>query len=210
MKYKLVKHNNSSVPRHLYQIKALIDIPMHNVRKGALGGYVEIESNLSQQGNAWVSGNAWVCGNARVSGNALVSGNAQIYGNAQVFNDAQVFGDAQVFDRAKIYDNALVCDNAWVYEHAQIYSNAEVSANARIRNYDEIDHIDQYVCIQGFKYPITVTCTSIHVGCVTSTPDELDNDYTELSLKGGINEETRDRMKLIIETALEQVLSTLD
>ena len=58
----------------LYRIQALRDFS--NVKKGDLGGWVETEDNLSQDGDAWVSGNARVYENACVSGNARVSGNA--------------------------------------------------------------------------------------------------------------------------------------
>lgn len=48
------------------------------IKEGELGGFIEKEANLSQDGNAWVSGNA------RVSGDAWVSGNAQVYGDADI------------------------------------------------------------------------------------------------------------------------------
>ena len=60
--------------RTLCHIRALRDFG--NVRAGDVGGYIECERNLSQDGNAWVYGNALVSGNAQVYGNALVSGNA--------------------------------------------------------------------------------------------------------------------------------------
>ena len=40
--------------RKLYRIKALKDF--NNVKEGELGGYIESEQNLSQEGNAWVYG----------------------------------------------------------------------------------------------------------------------------------------------------------
>ncbi|MFL1886315.1 Uncharacterised protein [Klebsiella pneumoniae] len=46
----------------LFRIRALISFGV--VDKGDLGGWVEKEDNLSQEGNAWVSGDAWVSGNA--------------------------------------------------------------------------------------------------------------------------------------------------
>ena len=82
----------------LFRIKALISFG--NVEKGALGGYVEKEDNLSHYGNAWVYGDAWVYGNAEVYGDAMVygdawvSGNAEVYGNAEVSGNAEVYGDA--------------------------------------------------------------------------------------------------------------------
>ena len=53
-----------------------------SIIKGELGGYIEKEENLNQDGDAWVSGDAWVYGNARVSGDARVYGNAQVSGKA--------------------------------------------------------------------------------------------------------------------------------
>lgn len=46
----------------LFRIRALIEFG--NVKAGELGGYVEKESNLDHDGNAWVFGNAEVYGNA--------------------------------------------------------------------------------------------------------------------------------------------------
>ena len=57
------------------------------IKTKELGGYIEKESNLSQEGNAKVSGNAEVWGNAEVSGNAEVWGDAKVSGNAEVWGD---------------------------------------------------------------------------------------------------------------------------
>ena len=54
----------------LHRIRALRDIPMFGVEAGELGGFVEGENNLSQDGDAWVYGNAKISGNACVSGYA--------------------------------------------------------------------------------------------------------------------------------------------
>ena len=52
--------------------------------EGDIGGWIEKESNLSQEGDAWVYGDAQVSGNARVFRYAQVYGNAQVYGDARV------------------------------------------------------------------------------------------------------------------------------
>ena len=71
MKYEILKDEFIELDgRKLYRIKALKDFL--NVKKGDVGGYIESEQNLSQEGNARVSGDAWVSGNARVSGDAWV------------------------------------------------------------------------------------------------------------------------------------------
>ncbi|MEM4270908.1 MAG: polymer-forming cytoskeletal protein, partial [Candidatus Pacearchaeota archaeon] len=75
-KYKLTKTKKEWFGITFYQIEALKDF--NDVKKGERGGWIEKESNLSQEGNAWVYGNA------RVSGDAFVYGNAQVSGNARV------------------------------------------------------------------------------------------------------------------------------
>lgn len=63
----------------LRRIRALRDFA--DVKAGDLGGFVEHEDNLSQEGDAWVYGNA------RVWGNAQVYGDAEVYGNAMIDSD---------------------------------------------------------------------------------------------------------------------------
>ena len=58
-KYTLTKTTKEWCGQTLFQIKAEMDFG--NVSKGELGGYIEKEDNLSQDGNAWVSGNADWC-----------------------------------------------------------------------------------------------------------------------------------------------------
>ena len=86
-KFELISEFVTNVfGKKLFRIKALVSFG--DVSAGELGGFVEKEENLSNNGNAWVSGNARVSGNAWVSGDALVSGNARVSGNAQVSGDA--------------------------------------------------------------------------------------------------------------------------
>lgn len=57
----------------LFRIKALRDIPSHGIKTGDLGGLIQEEHNLSQDGDCWVWRNARVYENARVSGDAKVT-----------------------------------------------------------------------------------------------------------------------------------------
>ena len=102
----------------LFRIRALVEFG--DVEAGELGGYVEKESNLGHDDNAWVYGDA------QVSGDALVYGNAWVYGDAQVYGNARVYGNAQVSGNARVYGNA------WVYGDAQVYGNARVCGDARV------------------------------------------------------------------------------
>ena len=74
----------------LHRIKALIDFDRFGVKAGDLGGFIEVEANLSHDGDAWVYENALVYGNAWVSENAKVSGDAWVYGNAKVSGNAKI------------------------------------------------------------------------------------------------------------------------
>ncbi|MEM5829666.1 MAG: hypothetical protein QW040_03125 [Candidatus Aenigmatarchaeota archaeon] len=76
----------------LKRIRALRDIPSYSIREGELGGLIESEDNLSQDGNAWVCGDACVYGRARVSEDARVLENARVSGDASVFENAEVSG----------------------------------------------------------------------------------------------------------------------
>lgn len=64
-KYELTSETKIVFGHILYRIKALSSFGY--VSAGDLGGFLESEKNLSQNGNAWVSGNARVYGNAEVS-----------------------------------------------------------------------------------------------------------------------------------------------
>lgn len=64
----------------LHQIHALRDIPRHGVRAGDLGGWIESEDNLSQDGGAWIDRRVKVWGEARVTGDAALSGYIELSG----------------------------------------------------------------------------------------------------------------------------------
>jgi carbonic anhydrase/acetyltransferase-like protein (isoleucine patch superfamily) len=136
MKFKLTSETKTINNIILFRIEALKDFS--NVKTGDKGGWVEKESNLSQEGNCWVYEDAWVYGNARVSGDASVfgdawvSGNAKVYGDARVSENAWVSGDAQVFGNAQVCGNAKVSGSAWVSGDASVSGDAQVFGDARV------------------------------------------------------------------------------
>ena len=151
----------------LHRIRALKDFS--EICKGDLGGWIESEKNLSQNGNAWVydnarvygnaevSGNAWVSGDAGVYGNAKVYDNARVYGNAEVYGNAWVSGDAGVYGNAKVYNNAEVSGNAEVYDNAEVSDNAEIYGDAEVSGNAEIKKITDVLTISpiGSRNDIT-------------------------------------------------------
>ena len=130
---------------NLYRIRALKDFG--DVKAGDLGGYIESERNLSQEGDCWVSDKAKVYHNAKVYDNAKVYGEAKVYGNSEVYDNAKVYGEAKVFNyaeiseysdiygQAQVYGQAKVYDNTKVFKKAQVYGEAKVYGSAEV--YDE-------------------------------------------------------------------------
>jgi len=68
-KYELLKNDTVTTAdgKTLYRIRALRAIT-NVVKPGDLGGYVETDTNLAHDGNAWVFGDARVYENAWVRG----------------------------------------------------------------------------------------------------------------------------------------------
>ena len=147
-KYKLTNNVKELYGKKLYQIQALKSFG--DVLEGDLGGYIEDETNLSQECNAWVYDNACVADNARIAGNAIIRddavirdnvmvydaakifNNAVVYGNAKVYNNARVYGYAHVYGNAKIFDVAKVYDNAKIHDNANVFSNSHVHGNSNV------------------------------------------------------------------------------
>ena len=96
----------------LYRIRALKDFA--DVKAGDLGGFVQSEFNLSQEGNAWVYENACVYGNAGVFENAKVCGNSKMHGYSYAGNDARVYGNTEMSGFARLYGHDCVTGDALI------------------------------------------------------------------------------------------------
>ena len=96
MKYKLLT-DETKVHEGvtLYRIQSLSNFS--DVKSGDKGGWIEKESNLSQDGTAWIYDNA------KVYDNAIVYRDAKVYDNAIVYRDAKVYGNLEVSRNTEIY-----------------------------------------------------------------------------------------------------------
>ena len=161
----------------LHRIRALME-PRFGVEAGELGGFVEGENNLSQDGDAWVYGDACVSGNARVSGNAWVSGYAKVSGDAWVSGDAKVYGDAWVSCDAEVYGNAEV------YGKARVSGNAWVSGDATVS--DDADYmVIKNTWSSGRWFTYKRKKKKWAVGCFYGTGEELiKKAYADSELSG--------------------------
>ena len=121
---KVIENNYSK--KTLYRIQAIVDFG--DVKAGELGGFIEDEANLSQEGLAWVYDDAMVYGNALVTDNARVKDRAMVYDGALISDNAVVMGRAEVYNKAMVYGNARIGGNAWIMADTMVYDNAKVSS----------------------------------------------------------------------------------
>ena len=174
-KYEFTGEVKSIDEKMLHRIRAVRDIPEHNVKAGDLGGWLETEENLSHNGAAWVMNSAYVMGKARVMGKALVADSASVMDSAHVMDFARVMGNALVTDSARVMGNALVMDSAYVMGKARVTDSARVMGNARVM--DASDYIaigaigsrnDTTTFYRGKDGGIYVSC-----GCFNGTIDDF-------------------------------------
>lgn len=139
VRFSGVSISGKEVERKMYRIKALRDIPAHNVKAGDLGGWVNSKSTLSHEGDCWIGGEAKIYSEIRsnltVFGNALVTGEAIAY--CQGSSGIRIHENAIVSDNVKIFVNERDC-------FTRIKGNARVSGKAFIENPDIITgHISE-------------------------------------------------------------------
>ena len=140
----------------LYRIRALKDFA--DVKAGDLGGFIQKESNLAQDGYAWVdgdarvSGDARVCGNARVSGNAWVRGDAYVAGYARVDDNAWMSGRAQMGGNAWVSGYTWMSGDAWACGAAKVDGTARVDGDARVTGDAWVSGDDDYCLVKGFGH----------------------------------------------------------
>ena len=94
-KYRLRKDLTKVVNgKTLYRIQALK--PLNDVKEGEIGGYVESEDNLSQEGNCWIYDDACVFDNARIEDSAIAAHYACVYSKGIVKGYAAVSDEGKV------------------------------------------------------------------------------------------------------------------
>ena len=127
-KYEFTGETKKWKGHTLHRIRAIVGLD--DVKKGDIGGWIENESNLSNDARYY----AWVYDNAMVYGHASVTDNAQVYDNAEVYGDCLVRDNATVYKDAKICGYADVCGNAGISDCAEIHGYARVGGWANVVN----------------------------------------------------------------------------
>ena len=140
-KYILLKNESIQHNGHtLYRIQSVKSFD--GVDVGDKGGYVESESNLSQDDNCWLYNDA------KSYGNAIVRGNAVMCHNSEACDDAVVEGNVSVRFNVKIRGHSCVCDNVVLSGNVDISSNVQITDEVQIYGNDIT--ISDGVCISEF------------------------------------------------------------
>lgn len=186
-KYELTSTTKDVNGHKVYRIRALVDIPEHDVKAGDLGGWVEGVWNLDINGSAWVADEAGVYDAAAVCGDALVTGHAQVCGNAEVFEHARVCDSAGVYGFAKVCGSSVVQDYACVSGHATVSDRAKISSNAHIHGDAVISgsaSVGDCADVDGASLVCNMAKVSCHAaiqGCVTVSGMSYVGGHAKLS-----------------------------
>lgn len=116
----------------IHRIRALRNFG--NVKAGDLGGWLESEWNLSQEGDCWVADEAKVMDQAQVQHHAIVRHHAIIGAQASIYDYAIVEEYAEVKGSAAIFGYATVSQDAQVRGWARIGDHAYVDGGSLIHN----------------------------------------------------------------------------
>ncbi len=83
----------------LWRVVALRDFG--DVKKGAVGGWIATEDNLSQYGKCWIYDDVMVYEEAEIGGDALIYGKMKICGETGIYGNTHIRGDAEIWSSRK-------------------------------------------------------------------------------------------------------------
>lgn len=128
-KYEITTISHPEYP-WLHRIRALWEF-RPGVRPGDLGGFVQSEENLSQEGTCWLFDDAILCGESYMDQQAVAEGSALVRGSAFVSGTAAV-RDTAVVDDHVILMAGIVMGNAHVAGYSEVTASTETGAVPRI------------------------------------------------------------------------------
>lgn len=193
-KYKLTDEMKEYNGKFLYRIQALRNF--RDVKAGDLGGWIESEDNLSQEGDCWVYDEAMVLDSARVEDSAFASWKAIISENAKIKYFSVATGNAKIFGNAAISGRAVIYGNALIYGNAKILGNEKIGGNANIKESKD------FMCDNYFILFSDLTFYKTDSGIfVTAWDNEYSLDEFDELAETKFNKSALKRYKSLIEAA---------
>ena len=120
-KYEITEITHPKYP-WLHRIRARCQVN-EQVGPGALGGYVQTEDNLSQDGTCWIYDQAICCEEA------VVEDDGRMFDGAVARGSALISGDARMFERAVAEGNSS-------FFSGELKEDARLSGNAVVNRSD--------------------------------------------------------------------------
>ena len=120
-KYEITEITHPKYP-WLHRIRARCQVN-EQVGPGALGGYVQTEDNLSQDGTCWIYDQAICCEEA------VVEDDGRLFDGAVARGSALISGDARMFERAVAEGNSS-------FFSGELKEDARLSGNAVVNRSD--------------------------------------------------------------------------
>jgi len=115
-KYELTEITKIVDGTLVHRIRALHSF-RNGVNCGDLGGWVESDANLSQDGVCWVYDNA------------IVTGQAVVHGSAKVMNDAICFGNGTISGWSRVSGACCVGGNYRIDDMSAIVGKCDILGN---------------------------------------------------------------------------------
>lgn len=137
-KYKLLENECVVLEdgRKLYRIQALKSFG--DVKIGDKGGFIELEDNLSHEGDCWVYGSACVMNNGKITENGKIADYVLVYGNGKVYGNAEVTGKCSIHENGEVYGDAKlsgiidVCGEAHIHGDLNTCGSFVFAGNADV------------------------------------------------------------------------------
>lgn len=133
LKYELTKEQKVIStfvidPTPVSRIRALRDFG--DVKKGDLGGFVQSEKNLRQDGTCWIYDNAVVLQDACVYDDSKIKDNALVYGKANIARTSIVQHNTKICGNSSVYDSTI--SDFVILSHDSRIINSIINKRARI------------------------------------------------------------------------------
>ena len=195
-KYELTTEKIEYKGRTLYRIRALRDF--EDVKMGDLGGFVESEKNLSQEGDCWIYDDSKVTGGSVITDHSIIK-NDSIVDNSIVMNNSKVESstirhsivEKSTINNSKVESSTVMCSSKVESSTVMCYSKVEsstiesstVGANkSRFKN-AKIESKADYIAIVNIgsrndtltAYRCANDEIGVATGCFTGNIDEFVN-----------------------------------
>ena len=116
--------------RTLYRIKATKDFS--DVKKGDLGGWVQYEENLSQQGICWIYDDAKCMDNSRVTEDSIMRDFAEMY------DCSKIHDCSQMFDHSEMHYCSEMHDYSQMHNYSQMHDFSEMHGNSMLKDKEKL------------------------------------------------------------------------